>query len=47
MFSFSTSRFIPNSGEIACWVARLNAALRLHTRAKNENIKYFIAWSEN
>ena len=30
----SVSHFLPNSGDIACCVAELNAALNLDTRAK-------------
>ena len=30
----SVPHFLPNSGAIACWVAELNAALNLDTRAK-------------
>ena len=40
----SVPHFLPNSGGIACWVAELNAALYLDTRAKKCN-KYFISLS--
>ena len=35
--------FSPSSGAIACWVAKLNAAIYLDTRAKKSKYKYFIS----
>ena len=36
----SGPHFQPNSGGIACWVAELNAALILDTRAKKWEYKF-------
>ena len=44
----SVPHFLPNSGDIVWWVAKLNVALNLDTRARNGNInvsKYFISSS--
>ena len=36
----SVPHFLPNSGGIACWVAKLNVALNLDTRAKKWKYKF-------